>query len=78
MQSKAFSLNDLDRTKILKDLLYFFIVPVIFYITAVLGTIQEAGHIISLNDFIPQNNTIIAIIAWILNQFLNILRKYVA
>lgn len=78
MQSTRFSLNSTDRSKILKDLAYFFIVPLIFYITAVLGTIQQTNHIISFNDFIPTNNTVIVIIAWLLNQILSILRKYIA
>lgn len=78
MKSQPFSLNSLDRAKIIKDTLYFFIVPVIFYITAVLGTIQQTNHIISLNDFVPQNNTIVVIVAWLLNQLLSILRKYIA
>lgn len=74
--SEPMSLNKTDYKKIVKDLLYFFIVPVIFYITAILGVIQLPNHIISIKDFIPQNNTIIVIIAWILNQILSILRKY--
>ena len=77
MESKPFTFNDIDRKKIVQDLLYFFIVPVIFYVTAVLGTIQLPDHILSLNDFIPTNNTLIVIVAWGLNQVLSILRKYV-
>ncbi len=76
--SEAFTLNRTDYKKIIKDLLYFFIVPIIFYITAVLGTIQLPNHVISLKDFIPTSSTLTVIIAWVLNQILSILRKYIA
>lgn len=61
----------------MKDGLYFFLVPVGFYITAVLGVIQLPNHIISFQDFVPSNSTVIVIVAWILNQILNLLRKYI-
>jgi hypothetical protein len=73
-----FSLNSTDRKKIVKDLAYFFIVPLIFYITAILGTIQQTNHIISIVDFVPSNSTLIVIVAWLLNQILSILRKYIS
>ena len=78
MVSKPFSLNNTDRTKILHDALYFFLVPVMFYITAVLGVIQEADHILSLQDFVPSNTTLIVIVAWILNQLLSANRTFIA
>lgn len=73
-----FSLNSTDKKKIVKDLAYFFIVPLIFYITAILGTIQQTNHIISIVDFVPSNSTLIVIVAWLLNQILSILRKYIS
>ncbi len=77
MKSEPFSLNSLDRAKILKDALYFFIVPLIFYFTAVLGVIQLPNHVISLKDFIPHNSTLIVIVAWLINQVLSALRKFI-
>lgn len=74
----AFALNKTDYKKILKDALYFLLVPATFYLTAVLGTIQLPNHIISINDFVPQNNTIIVMVAWIMNQALSAIRKYVS
>lgn len=71
------SLNKTDYKRTLQDALYFFLVPLTFYITAILGVIQLPNHIISLTDFIPSNTTIIAIVSWLLGQALNLIRKYV-
>ena len=68
-------ITEVDRTKVFKDLLYFGLVPLTFYLTAVLGVIQLPNHVISLKDFVPSNNTIIAIIAWLMNQLLNTIKK---
>lgn len=73
----AFDLNSFDLKKIAKDALYFFLVPLTFWITAILGTIQLPGHIMSLNDFIPNNTTQIVMVAWLLNQALNLIKKYI-
>ena len=77
MKDSSFSLNKTDWRKVGKDMLWFALVPLTFYISAVLGTIQEPQHIISLKDFIPTNTTIIVIVSWLLNQLLNLLRKYI-
>jgi hypothetical protein len=77
MKSKQFSLNDIDRTKILQDALYFFLVPIIFYLTAVLGIIEQPNHILTPQDFIPTNTTLIVIVAWFINQALSVIRKFV-
>jgi hypothetical protein len=78
MKSEPFTLNKFDWQKILKDSLYFFLVPLGFYVTAVLGVIQLPNHLISIKDFEPSNTTIIVIVAWLLNQLLSVIRKYVA
>ena len=67
----------MDWEKIVKDSVWFFLVPLGFYISAVLGVIQLPNHILSLKDFIPTNTTLIVVVAWILNQLLNLIRKYV-
>lgn len=72
-----YTFNKLDKERILKDALFFFLVPISFYITGVLGVIQLPDHIISLNDFVPSNNTVVIIIGWLGNQALSIIRKYV-
>lgn len=77
-KSEPFTLNKTDGSRILKDALYFFLVPLTFYITAILGVIQLPNHVISLQDFIPSNSTMIAIASWLLSQILNTIRKYVA
>jgi len=69
-------LTKVDYEKIKKDILYFALIPISFYLLAVLGVLQLPNHIISLNDFIPSNNTVIAIVTWVLGQILNIIRKY--
>ncbi len=76
-KSAPYSLNHLDYQKLLKDAALFSAVPLLFYITAILSTIQQQGHVLSLADFVPSNATNIAIISWILNQVLNLLRKYI-
>lgn len=74
----AYSLNSTDYKKILKDALYFFLVPVGFYLTALAGVLQLPNHVFSFNDFVPTNTTIIVIVAWFVNQALSAIRKYIA
>lgn len=76
--SPPMTLNRTDWDKILRDMLFFFLVPLTFWITAIMGTIQQPEHVISLTDFVPTNNTIIAIVSWLLSQILNAIRKYIA
>lgn len=77
-QLPPMGLTATDKSKIWKDMLYFALVPLGFYVSAVLGVIQLPNHLISLRDFIPTNTTIIVIVAWFLNQMLSAIRKYVA
>lgn len=77
-KSPQFTLNKTDYRKLLKDIAFYSIVPATFYLTAVLGAIQQPEHVISLMDFVPSNATVIAIVAWVLNQILNALRKFVS
>jgi hypothetical protein len=63
--SPQFTLNKTDWNKVGKDALWFFLVPLTFYISAVLGVIQQQGHVLKLVDFIPTNTTLI-------------IRKYIA
>ncbi len=76
--SEPMNLTATDKSKILKDALYFFLVPLGFYVSAVLGVIQLPSHLIGLKDFIPSNTTVIVIVAWLLNQLLSAIRKFVA
>jgi len=73
-----FELNSTDWSKMGKDALYFALVPVTFYIGQVLGTINEAGHILSMNDFVPQNSTLIAAVSYVFGQALSFIRKYIS
>lgn len=77
VKSAPHSLNRFDIEKVKKDMLFFAIVPLMFYVSAVLSTIGTQGHVLSWSDFIPSNATMIAIVSWILNQVLNLARKYV-
>lgn len=77
-KSAPYSLNSLDYQKVLKDAAYFSIVPIIFYISAILTTIQQPGHVLSFLDFVPSNATNIAIVSWVLGQALNLLKKYIS
>ena len=70
------SLNKTDYKKILRDAIYFSLVPITFYIGQVLVDIQTPGHLLMLKDFIPSNTTLIAIVGWAGNQILNTIRKY--
>ena len=76
MVSKRFELNIGDVRKIVKDTLWFALVPLTFYITQVLGDIGQTGHILTVKDFIPSNTTLIAVVSWALNQVLNTIRKF--
>ena len=77
-ESKPMSFNALDYQKMFKDALWFALVPIMFYITAILAVLQKDGHVLAIVDFIPSNETLIAIIVWVLNQLLNAIRKFVA
>lgn len=76
-KSPPMSLNSLDWQKIRNDALFFFAIPVIAYITAVLGIINAPGHILNWGDFVPDNTTLIFFVGYLGNQALSILRKYV-
>ena len=77
-QSKSRTLNTTDYRKILIDCAYFFLVPISFYLVAVLGIIGQENHILSLKDFVPTNIVMISIVSWLLNQMLNAIRKFVS
>lgn len=76
-KSAPFTLNGLDLKKVLNDSLWFFLVPLEFYVSSILARIQEPKHLLSLTDFVPTNVTLIIIVAWVLNQILNLIRKYI-
>ena len=76
IKSAPNTLNRTDIRKFSKDILYFSLVPISFYVISVLTVLNEVGHVIKWADFIPTNATIIAIITWIGNQALNLIRKY--
>lgn len=77
-KSAPLSLNRTDYRKIAGDMAYFFLVPVSFYLLALVMLINEQGHVFKLSDLLPTNTTIIAIITWLCNQLLNAIRKYVS
>ena len=72
------SLNATDYRKIAKDAVWFFLVPVTFFLFQIQGTIAEPNHLASLKDFIPNNATIIAIESWLIGQVLNTVKKFIA
>lgn len=76
--SKPMSLNSRDYKKIAKDAVVFFIAPILFYLFQVQGTITAPGHTASLNDFIPNAATIVAIETWIVSTAINAVKKFVA
>jgi hypothetical protein len=59
------------------DLLWFALVPLTFWITAVLGKIQLPNHVVSVKDFGIGNDTTVSIIVYVFSSLLNIIRKYV-
>lgn len=71
------TLNSTDYRKLLRDIAYFGLVPLSFYLISLITTLNEAGHIISWADFIPTNATVIAIVTWLANQILNLIRKFI-
>lgn len=76
--SKPMSLNKADYKKIAKDAVVFFIAPILFYLLQVQGTVTGVGHTASLNDFIPNAATVVAIEAWIVSTAINAAKKFVA
>jgi ABC-type uncharacterized transport system YnjBCD permease subunit len=71
-------LTKTDWDKIRKDLIWFFAVPAIAYITSFLALIQSPGHVFKWMDFVPNNTTIILFFGYLGNQALSALRKYIA
>lgn len=76
--SPRFQLTSVDYEKIKKDLVVFFSIPLIVYITSVLALIQAPHHILDWKDFIPSNTTMIIFVGYLGNQTINVLRKYIA
>lgn len=76
MNSEKGTLNRKDWRKVLDDAIWFASLPAIFYITSVLTIIQAQGNILELKDFTPTEATITAIIVYVGNTLLNIIRKY--
>ena len=74
----AFSLNSYDWHKWSQDLIVFLAIPLIAYISQVLGTINQPFHLLQFEDFLPTNTTILFFVAYILNSILSLLKKYVA
>lgn len=75
-QSPPMTLSRLDIKKTLSDSAYYSLVPLGFYIDSILNTISQENHILSLSDFALNNTTAIIFTGWLLNQILNIVRKY--
>jgi len=76
--SKKFSLNYTDYKKIAKDAVIFLSVPILFFLFQIHTTATAAGHTASVNDFIPNASTIVAIEVWAVSQAINTIKKYIA
>lgn len=59
-----------------RDNAILFLAPLgVIYASAIIGLLQVEGHIISLNDFIPNSFQLGAMALYILNSVLDYLRK---
>lgn len=76
--SKPMSLNKTDYKKITKDAVVFFIAPILFYLFQIQATVTSPGHTASLNDFIPNAATIVAIETWVVSTAINAVKKFIA
>ncbi len=56
-----------------------FVAPLaLLYLTQVTGTLQTAGHVISLKDFIPTSFTTGAVALYVVNYLTNLIHKFIA
>ena len=70
------SLNTKDWKQAGISALQFFSIPVIFYLTAVLGILQLEGHHFNIQDLIPSTFVVNSIITWAFMQLLGLVKRY--
>ncbi len=56
--------------------LQFLSVPVIFYLTAVLGILQLPGHHFAVKDLIPSDFVINSVVTWFAMQLLGLFKRF--
>lgn len=78
MTSKPYSLNKTDFKTALRSALVFLAPLALIYFGQLTGTLQTAEHGISLNDFIPTQFTLGAIVLYVVNRLTDLIRKYIA
>lgn len=69
------TLNKTNQSRWVHNLLVFLAPVGILYISTIIGVISQAGHVISINDFVPTQVALGGIILWFLNAALDYLRK---
>lgn len=74
MMSKVLLKENLAK-KWLKNLLIFLTPLGVVYLGSVAMLLQQAGHAISLNDFVPNNATLGALALYVINGLLDYARK---
>lgn len=75
--SEQFKLTKTDTKRWYHNLLVFLAPVAVIYLTTTTGLLMQEGHTILLTDFIPNNFTIGAMVLYVLNGLLDIIRKFV-
>lgn len=76
--SQKFSLNAADIQKWTHNLLVFLAPVTLIYVLAVVGVITAANGVVTLADFIPNAIVVGAMVLYVLNAVVDILRKFAA
>jgi hypothetical protein len=68
-------LNQPNLRKWIDNQIYFFRIPIVFYIAAVLATVSAPNHILTIKDFAITNVVKISFLTYVLSGALDYLRK---
>lgn len=74
--STKFSLSAQDIRNWLKNLLIFVAPVLLIYVLAVTGIITGHNGVVALSDFVPNGVTVGAMVLYVLNAVIDILRKF--
>jgi hypothetical protein len=76
--SRRFTLNRQDLVAWFKNAAWFTAPVILIYVLSVTGKLEQANHVLSLNDFVPTSTVVTAMVLWVLNRFVDVLRRFVA
>lgn len=76
--SERFRLDRNDLKEAIINALWFTAPVVLIYLYSVIDTLQQPDCVIGWYVFVPNNTTVIAMVMWVLNRFVDFFRRFVA